>query len=219
MNAAEVVDQFRMEVNDVDLPPLWSDTEAYAYLNDAQVMFCRLTGGLADASTVEVTRLPVVVNRSSVPLSDKILKVRHAFRVSDGLPLTVANYEDLLTLGLRLDGRTGPVAYVIIGMDKGKALLYPKPSVVDAVQLIVDRLPLANITEDDSEAEFEIDEQHHEHLTVWMRHRAYSKQDAQTYDKTKSATFKSEFMMYCAAAKSEKDRAKHKTRIVAYGGL
>ena len=47
---------------------------------------------------------------------------------------------------------------------------------------------------------------------------AYMKQDAETYDKTKSAEFEARFLGYCDMARKEKERREHKTRIVAYGG-
>lgn len=219
MAIADIIDLFRAEVNDVDTPQLWPDQEVYAYLNDAQKMFCRLTGGLPDSSTPEVTRLTVTANHDNVPLSRKILKIRDAYRTSDGAPIDLINYEDFPLRGLRFDGTTGPITSLVLGMETGKARIYPVPSVADTAQLIVDRLPLRDITIDSADDDLEIDDQHWDHLTLWMRHRAYAKQDAQTYDKTKSATFKADFEAYCARATTEKARAKHKTRIVAYGGL
>lgn len=219
MNSSEIVDTFISEVQDLDTPRLWPDDEAFGYLDDAQKQFCRLTGGLGDSMASDVTQLPVVIDGEYADLSDKILKIRGAYRLSDGKPVEVVNFEDMPRLGITFDGRTGPVAYLIIGMTEGHARFYPVPSVADAVQLVVDRLPLEDITLEDAEQELEIAPQHHRHLTLWMRHLAYSKQDSEGYDRQKAMEFEQKFLAYCAKATNEKARAKHKTRIVNYGGL
>ena len=219
MDAAEVVDQFRSDVNDVAEPKLWPDEEVFRYLDDAQKMFCRLGGGLGDATTPAITALPVTIGNDTLKLHPSILKFRDAYTVSDGQPIEIINYKDFRRLGLRWDGSTGPVRYVVIGMQPHHARLYPNPTVTDTIQTMVDRLPLESISVDDTSAELEIDEQHHPHLTLWMRHRAYAKQDSETYDKQKSADFEAQFRAYCALAFEEKNRAMHKTRVVEYGGL
>jgi hypothetical protein len=86
------------------------------------------------------------------------------------------------------------------------------------VNLSVFRLPITAIT-DDGDQEFEIDEQHHEHLLLWVKHRAYSKQDAETFDRTKAKEFDDAFRGYCARAKSEQDRLRRVPTPVAYGGI
>lgn len=72
------------------------------------------------------------------------------------------------------------------------------------------------------ESGFEFDEvapEHHEALLMWMKHRAYGKQDAETFDRGRSLDYKQQFANYCAAATAEWDRYKSNTNPVAYGGL
>jgi hypothetical protein len=78
-------------------------------------------------------------------------------------------------------------------------------------------LPLVNIDEDADE--FEIDEQHHLALLHWVKHKAYSKDDAETFDRRKADEFEARFRSYCAAAKVEQNRARHPAGSVMYGGL
>lgn len=85
------------------------------------------------------------------------------------------------------------------------------------LNLSVFRLPIVPIT-DAGDQELEIDSQHHEHLLMWVKHRAYGKQDAETYDKKKSADCKADFFSYCEAAKAEQNRARRVGTPVAYGG-
>lgn len=218
MNSTDVVAQFRSDVNDIALPYLWPDDEVFGYLEDAQKMFCRLAWGIGDATTPAVTQLPVIIGFNATPMSDRILKLRAAYQTSDGAPIEVINFEDMGRLGIRFDGRTGPVQYLIIGLQPNLGFFYPVPTIANTVQLLVDRLPITAITNVGSQV-LEIAEPHHRHLTLWMRALAYLKQDAQTADKTKAADFDAKFHAYCDQAKEEKARAMHKTRIVRYSGV
>lgn len=218
MNTEEFVSFFRYDMADTAQPPMWTDDEIYRYLNDAQKLFCRRTGGLGDASS-SFTTLAVAINEANTDLDPSVLKIRDAYRVSDGRPIEVINYEDFSRLGLRFDGSSGPVSYLIIGMEPHKAKFYPIPNTADSVQLIVDRLPTEDITADSAPQEFEIDQQHVEGLMYRVKEMAYLKQDAETFNKSKAEEFGVMFMRYCDDARKEKDRAKHKTRVVKYGGI
>lgn len=218
MNSQEVVSLFRTQVNDLATPQLWSDTDAYGFLDDAQIEFCRQTGGLGDVSS-DITLLTTAIGDNKVTLSPLILKIRDAWFVADGIKITPVNHTDMEKLGIRFDGATGRPKYLIFGMEEGKGNWHMVPTEAEDVQLVVDRLPLEEIVDGATPQELEIARQHHRHLTLWMRHLAYSVQDSEAYDKDKSERFKQEFTAYCFKAKLEKDRAKHKTRVVQYGGI
>lgn len=220
MDTADLHDYFRSQMKDDAAPYLWSDDDIIRYMDDAQKMFCRLTGGLADA-TSEMTQLlaSAADSRGYIPTDPRILKIRDAYRSDDGQPVEVVNYEDLPTKGLRLNSLLpGKTRYLIIGMEAHLAVMLPASSdPTISINLLIDRLPLKDIT--DLGQKIEIDAQHHQHLYLWMQHKAYLKQDSETYDKAASDRAEAAFRTYCEAAKVEKDRAKHKTRVVAYGGL
>lgn len=220
MDTADLYTYFRSQMKDDAVPYLWSDDDIIAYMDDAQKMFCRLTGGLADASS-SMTQLAASAADASgrIATDPRILKIRDAYRTTDGEPVEVVNYEDLPTKGLRLNTLLpGDTRYLIIGMEAHLAIMLPASSdPTQVIQLVIDRLPLKDIT--DQGQKIEIDAQHHQHLYLWMQHKAYLKQDSQTYDKAASDRAETAFRNYCDAAKVEKDRAKHKTRVVAYGGL
>lgn len=57
MTGGELLTLFRSEMNDRAPPFLWETDEAYGYIDDAQIMFCRLTEGIADGITPAVTQL------------------------------------------------------------------------------------------------------------------------------------------------------------------
>lgn len=217
MDSTELLATFRSEVFDQVEPYLWSDLDALGYMDDAQKMFCRLTGGLGDATTVALTTLSYTTTTDVVTLSPLILKIRNAYNTADGKPIEVINYEDMTRMSLRFDGVVNPPKYLVTGLGAHTARLYPFPSAAGSMQLMIDRLPLVAIT--DTDQTLEVDDQHKQGLNLWMKARAYGKQDAETMNRTKAAEFEASFRAYCAFAKGEKERAMHKTRVVAYGGI
>lgn len=227
MDSTGLLEAFRLDTNDLSEPYLWSDDEIFGYMNDAQSMFCRKQGGIADATSA-ITTVLAPAGTVYASISPLILKLRAARRLSDGRDLTILNFEDLqhqsmgddygarFSGGFRLDELPGPLTSVVVGMETNKIRLINVPSVDDTIKLIVYRLPLEVIEDEDQP--FEIDEQHHRHLLHWMKHLAHLKQDAETYDRGRSDMFRAEFLAYCDQAKAEREKREHKYRSVAYGG-
>lgn len=217
MDSNEVLGLFRDEMSDLQAPYLWSDTLLFAYMNDAQEMFCRLTEGIEDSSTADVCRVNVAPAADWYPLSRKILKIRQATRSDTGAEVRLINAEKAPQQGVRFDGRPGPLKAFVTGLEKHKLRAWPLPSEAVTVELSVFRLPLDRIT--GGNQEFEIDDQHHMALLMWMKHRAYGKEDAETYDRRKSDEWEARFRAYCEQAKKEQIRARHIPSTVAYGGI
>lgn len=218
MDSTGIVDLFRAEVADLQQPFLWSDDEAYAFLDDAQIEFCRRTEGIADARTPSVTHLSVVPGGEWYEKSPLILKVRSATRADTGRQVSVVNIESQLAFGIKFDGATGVVGALIDGMDDGAFRAHPVPNETVTINLAVFRLPIAKITSAGAQA-LEVASQHHPHLVLWMRHRAYSKQDADAFDPRRAAEYEDKFEKYCAKAKAEQERARRQVGAVVYGGI
>jgi hypothetical protein len=111
---------------------------------------------------------------------------------------------------------------MVIGEERGKCRWAQVPLVDDTALLNVFRLPVETIEFACTPESFEFDgvgEEHHSSFVLWMAHKAYSKADADTFDRGRSHAFGAAFTAYCAAAKAEWERYKHKTRVVSYGGL
>ena len=225
MDSTALYTRFRSEMRDEVAPYLWSDLDVYTAMDDAQKMFCRLQGGIQD-STSSITSIAVTAGDTHVSVSPLILKLRYAYRASDGITLDILNFEDLqyrrspsdygVVSPMRLDSRTGALTGVVVGMDKNKLRLINIPVENETINLIVYRLPLETI--DGADQDLEIDEQHHLHLLIWMKHLAHLKQDAETYDRGRSDLFKANFEAYCEQARLEREKREHKYRAVAYGG-
>jgi hypothetical protein len=218
MNSTELIETFRDEMNDLAEPYLWSDSLLYRYLDDAQKMFCRLTEGIEDSSTVAVTRLDIQAGVEWYATDKRILKVRKVFDTATGRELPLVNMEKAGAEGVRFDGRTGPIKALVAGLEKNKLRAWPKPSADATVDLSVFRLPLVTIT-DDGDQELEVDEQHHLSLLMWVKHRAYGKEDAETFNRRKSDEYEQRFYAYCSEARKEQERARRSVGTVVYGGI
>ena len=221
MYSTALYEAFRSEVRDDVAPYLWSDTEVYSYMDDAQKMFCRLQGGIADA-TSPVTRISVAAGDVFAQISPTILKLREARRSTDGRGLELLNFEDLQTndfgesQGHQLSSAPGPVRALVVGMEDYKLRLLSVPTEPLTIELVVYRMPVNTVTAGGQV--LEIAEQHHRYLLNWMKHLAHQKQDAETYDRGRSEMFREEFEGYCDRAKAERERREHKYRTVTYGG-
>lgn len=218
MNSTELLELFREEMSDTQAPHLWSDALLFAYMNEAQEMFCRLTEGIEDSSTADVCRLAIAPAADWYPISRKILKIRQATRSDTGTQIRLINAEKAPQEGVRFDGRPGPLKALVTGLEKHKLRAWPLPSEAVTVELSVFRLPLDRITGNGNQ-DFEIDEQHHMALLMWMKHRAYGKEDAETFDRRKADDWEARFRLYCEQAKEEQVRARHVPSTVAYGGI
>jgi hypothetical protein len=225
MNSGELLVAYRDDIVDVALPYLWSDDEAFRYMDAAYRMFVRLTGGIADF-TSDATVVDIVAGEAVADISPSILRIMSANKASDEQDLTIINMVDEATtesddyfqlLRSIRSTKTGAVRKMIIGAEKNKVRWVSVPEVADTVNMHIYRLPIDHIT-DDSHTMSDVDEEHHTYLLDWMKHLAYKKQDAETFDKTKSDEAEASFRAYCAFCKAEMERYKHKTRVVEYGG-
>lgn len=218
MNSSELLSLWRLEMGDTASPYLWSDEEGFSYIDDAQTMFCRKTDGIADASTPAVTQIAVVPNTDWVPLHPAITRIRTAYRADTGREIDVVNEEDMPKLGWYFNGAVGTVKALVIGQEAHKARVFSKSNETVTLQLSVFRLPLTPIT-DIGDQTLEVDREHHRHLMLWMKHLAYSKQDAEAFDRSKADEFEQRFSAYCKQVKEEERRKAAKVRVVRYGGL
>lgn len=215
MNTTELHDLFRVEMHDVETPYLFGSTAIYTYIDDAQKQFCRLTEGIEDARSFKVNIVPSV---EWYPIDPMILKLRTARVASSGAVITVVNQERAAQVGVRFDGRVGALRYLVAGAEKNMLRASPVPRTDNPegqIDLEVFRLPYAV----DKGDEFEIDEQHHLHLLLWVKHLAYGNHDVEVFDRRKSDEFEGRFRAYCARAKAEQVRARRQVGAVQYGGL
>lgn len=226
MDSTGLYDAFRSDVVDVARPYLWSEDEVWRYANDAYRMFVRLIGGVPDFDS-DICAVSVVPGEAVADIDPNILRIMSATRRSDSNVVEVINSTDLgkmrskdygQTKQLVMDTRTGPVRYAVLGLRKNALRWIQVPEEADIVDLVLYRLPLNTINDHGQEL-IDVEEDHHIHLLDWMKHLAYKKHDADTFDPSASAKAEADFRAYCAFVKAEMARYQHKTRTVTYGGL
>lgn len=211
---------FRAEMSDTKAPYLWDDTaEVFPYLDEAQSMFCRKTEGIADSRTSAVCDLAIVPNTDWYTTHASILNIRKATRADTGLKVELLTAEQADQRGIVfLATKLGVVSSVVLGLQDHAVRITPMPNETVTINLQVYRLPLVAIT-DVGDQVLEIDVQHHQALVMWMKHRAYGKQDTETFDRSKATEFEDAFNAYCMSVKLEQERARRVQGNVAYGGI
>lgn len=224
--AGDLIDAFRSDVVDTARPYFWSDDEVMRYADAAYNMFVRLTGGIPDFVS-EACSVDIVTGEAEADLHPSILRIMTAERRSDNYEIKVVNATDraLSTASdygkvrnLLRDDKPGPVTHMVHGMQRGRVRWLQVPVADDVCDMVIYRLPLKNLETVDSQLE-EVAADHHIYLLDWMKHLAYKKQDADTYDPQKSKDCAAEFEAYCRMVKAEWERYKSKVRKVTYGGL
>lgn len=228
MEVAALKSLFRSDVRDVAVPYLWSDTEVWSYIDEAQNQFCRLRGGIADAGSElpGITRLFIDTGDRRVALSSKVLEIREARSYPTGRIVNVVSVEDArfrlraddygFNLGSSFNPRPGPVRSLVIGESEGFLRLADVPTEPTVIDLSVFRLPLVGVGSDNDV--LEIDHHHHRSLLYWMKHLAHQKQDAETFDRGRSQENMVLFMAYCEEARFERSQNTTVRAPVAYGG-
>lgn len=216
MDTTELKSLFRSVVGDETAPYLWSDAEVYTFMDVTQKLFCRRVGGIQDSRS-GITQLNLTANQVFADVSPLILRIKGAQR-SDGRPVEILNYEDVFFNDwFAQRGTPGPLKAIIINENINSIRLFPMLDAAETLSLVVERMPAETIVGADQQ--IEIDEQHHYHMLDWMKHLAYQKNDAETFDRGKSIEAYNTFMSYVDEARVEKSRREHKPRTVAYGGI
>lgn len=218
MNSTELLEVFREEMNDEATPYLWSDLWFFRRLDEAQKNFCRLTEGIEDSTTAEITQLALAAGATWLPLDTRVLKVREVANADTGRPYKTTTMEEAARLGVIFNGRTGPIEVFVEGLEKHKLRAWPAPVEDTDLALRVFRLPLVAITDVGDQA-LEIDEQHHLPLLLAVKAAAYGKEDVETFNRSKRDDYEVRFLNYCEKAKREQGRLRHTAGTVAYGGL
>ena len=214
MNSTELMAAFSSEMGNIS-QQIVSDAEKFRYMDDAYRRFVRLTGGIADETSV-ATQVAVTTGEQDVALHPSILQILRATRASDEAAVEVINYTDIQRLRLKL-GQPGGLRYLMIGAQPKRGTVYGEPVEDDVLNLTIQRLPLTHITTVGQEFT-DVDDDHHLALLDWMKALAYKRPGAEFFNPTLSAAFSASFAAYCAQVKAELATTRHKIRSTSYGG-
>ena len=176
---AEKADQF-----------LWTDASLLRYLTEAQRQACNRTDFLYDDESFSIT---LVAGSPTYPISNLITRIEQvSFAEKTVAHVSKAQLQKEHPRW-RTDSGIGTLdaKYTIRSR---KLRMYPIPDAADAggiVYLETYRLPLESITS--ASDELEIPDEYHRDLIWWVLYEAYSKQDADGYDKERGLMYLSQF--------------------------
>lgn len=179
---------------------LWPDCDVKRWFGEAEEEAAIRKRLLFDDYTLAIVRINVLEGQSSYPLDSRMIEVSKARLLNattgefvEDLYITTRDALDQRCARWR-DERRQPGAFI---QDDTRIVL---PGIVDrayTLRLEGYRTPLEPITADSSDAvEPEIAAVHHRFLVHWVLHRAYGKQDADTFDPARSQRALEAFEQY-----------------------
>ena len=196
MNLEQLIQQFRVDSDDMQSPPLWESEWIAAWLTEAQDEAAIRGRLLMDDYTTALTQIPVTAGVSSYALHPKLYEIA----VMDFIPEVGYVQPVYLTSREKLDRdrngwRNEPAGVPCSAIQTDTRLrLVPVPSVNGTLRLEAYRLPLKALVNDNDKPE--IHEAHHRHLVYWALHRAFSKPDADGRDPGRAAAAEAAFTAY-----------------------
>jgi hypothetical protein len=226
---AQLLTFFREDLDDTATPYLWSDSNFYRYIDEAQRQFARDTRYFRDSATSEICTMPVFANRDYVVIDERILEVTRAQLSSNNRPLQVLNFNELDHHTRSGDSfeqweitswseSTGTPRHLVLDHDNNRGRLVPSPTVDDTLNLWVIRDPLDPIDGDDDELEIE-DRSDQLIVLGYAKYLAYSKQDADVVDPARANDELGKYVAATEGVRRRLNKKRHRTGTVRYGGL
>lgn len=240
----ELLARFRRDVDDVEGGSakddfLWSDDEVFDYMDEAQREFVRRTQLLRKTHpfTPAITEIvytapvgdPVNVDGFITQHPSIIRPLRARMQtVSNRDPLQIVTAEDLdgglivRDYGTFFTGdwqsKSGPARFLVTNMQEDQWRLAPIPVVDDVLELTVLHMPIDTVTCDGRALEV-TEREDQMTMLLFMKHLAFGKQDADTYDKELSDRFEAAFEKKADNRRREVRRARFRHTGMRYGGI
>ena len=196
MKVADFIEAFRDQVGDHVVPPFWPDAQIVRYLNEAVQEACERAKLIEDRLTPAVCSVTLAPDVSTYTLHPSVFEIKRV--TLRGRPLDETSVEEMDADCPGWEALKGlPRAYIFeqaSGIRPANIRLVRTPTEADTIALTVYRGALKPLSADIDTAKPEIPERFHENLMDWVLHRAYLKQDADTFDPTKAAESKALFV-------------------------
>lgn len=221
MNLQELLDELRgnmlRDVSDAlgdAADKLWTDATLVRYINDGYRRFCRRTLFIRDASTDGVTQVTLEVGVDRYQLHKDVLAVLTARlegkeydlrkTTHDSLAGSVTNSDRAIVTSIT-PANQEPRWFA---MDEENRILRVSPNVGadfdgKIIQMRVARMPAADLTVDNLDAELEVDADYHLDILEWAAYRALRNHDTDVENIGKATSHKNRFNE--AVAEAEKD--------------
>ena len=179
MTVAELLAEAKRRARDSSIKPLWTDPEWLLFLNWAEQEACRRADLIWDTTTENVASLALTENTGWVALDRKVLRIERAGFA--GRPLRLVERPALDVLYPDWEAVFDvPQLFMVTGRS---LRLYPGNAAQGTLLLHVSRLPKTDLTLQTPSPSPEIPAQYHEALISGMLHKAYLKNDSETYNK------------------------------------
>lgn len=189
MKVADFIDEFRSTVSDNIEPYFWTPENIVRYLNEAVQEACERAKLIEDRSTPTVCSIGVEPGISTYALHPSVFEIKRAALAGRRLDETSVEAMDADCTGWEALQGT-PRAFIFEqagGGSPARIRLVRTPVLAETLSLTVYRGALKPLTAALDQAKPEIAERYHDRLMDWVLHRAYLKQDADTFDPNKAA--------------------------------
>lgn len=182
------VTEWRNRLGDALTPYLWSNDEIVGYLNDALAELS-LEVPLIEDSSSSICSFSLAADQETVAISPRVTAIHSARLGSGGLPLRIMSVHELDAeqYNWRDQDSGTPLVFAFNPSGDGTGFIYPPTEDEDTLYLVVNRLPISDLTWDgDQNTVIGIPSRFHRLLIDGVLYRAYQKNDTDTEDKGRS---------------------------------
>ena len=196
MNLEQLIQQFRIDADDLVQPYLWPDEWVAPWLTEAVSEAAVRKRLLYEASNPAVCQIAVAASAATHDLHKSLFELVHlrfqATGATTSSVVTIKAREELDRIRPGWRDETGTPRHAI--QDDTRITLVPRPEVAGTLHVEGYRVPLKALENDTDKPE--IHEAHHRHLVHWALHRAFTKPDSETIDPQRAATAEAAFTRY-----------------------
>jgi len=209
-----------IENDDEDVYQLkWSNEELTKFINEAEREACRTAFLLKDyGGDYDIA---VTTGEGRYTLHPKVLKIKGAKLASQTSPLAPCEIEDIWLEPNWQTAAGTPEVYITDYITR-TIRLWKAPVADDTLNLLVYRLPFADLSWGDNMESPEVPEHYHMALLNYAAFLAYNKDDANTFDPTRAQYFRAlweQDFPHRLSIYAEKRQKRNGGRSVGYGGI
>lgn len=192
MTLTELVAAFRSDIKDTVTPYLVSDADAYRYANEAVVEAARRSRMIVDSTTAAVAVVTVTISEPVVAIDPRVISIRRMRLDGDSVPLRKATVRDMDEFFPGWESAPDGRPYIaIVDYESDALYLYPPPEAARTLSMTVTREPLTAMSAGAHTPE--LPARYHYALLNWMRHKAYSSEDTDLFDKNRAESAEAQF--------------------------
>lgn len=208
---SDLIKAFREDEKDMVDPYFWSDSQLLRFTNGALAAFAEKTKSVFDDG-VEILFGP---GEDEIDYPAYVIEIVDAELIMGERrwPIDVRSPAEMRRSRLP---RTGRPALILANSATGKMRLVPAPGEEGKVVLQVVRRPLKDVQKESRVPD--VSPTHREYLLLFIKHRAYNVQDAETFDGAKADRYLAEFNYECQRIYEEALLRRGGARKIRYGG-